>query len=244
MFFRGILSSILQMMVLGRVPWSEFGCKHRSRDFGLGAQLKREVPMKTKTLWWTVSGVAVLALVVAIGALAEPRTPRHLTGVINDYTPISGGMTAWEVRGPWSLNLNPESTTVDFSAALTMELSVLGQSTANVSTASLTQHTHHITRKDAAVSFETVETTDCPKFSPPTSGSVLVVTGNASITANGGLPPFAPTGEPSPLTVCVSGGTLVPYANITLQFGLPASNHFGSQAIHGVVRRASFEGRP
>jgi hypothetical protein len=96
-----------------------------------------------------------------------------------------------------------------------MELSVLGQSTANVSTASLTQHTHHITMKDAAVSFETVETTSCPTFNPPTSGSVLVVTGDASITANGGIPPFAPTGEPSPLTVCVSGGTITPYANVT-----------------------------
>ena len=194
--------------------------------------------MKTKTFWRTVRGVAVLVLAVAIGALAEPWTPRHFGGVINDYTPISGGTTAWEVRGPWNLNRNPESNTADFSAALTMELSVLGQSPANVSAASLTQHTHHITMKDATVSFETVETTACPKFNPPTSGSILVVTGNANITANGGIPPFAPTGEPSPVTVCVSGGTIVPYANMTLQFGLPASNHFGSQAIHAVVRKA------
>lgn len=199
--------------------------------------------MKTKTLWLTVGGVAVLLLAVAIGALAEPRTPRHLGGVINDYTPISGGTTAWEVRGLWNLNLK-ESGTADFSAVLTMELSVLGQPPTNVSAASLTQHTHHITMKDATVSFETVETTDCPKFNPPTSGSVLVVTGNASVSANGGLPPFAPTGEPSPLTVCVSGGTIVPNANVTLQFGLPASSHFGPQAIHGVVRHGSFEGRP
>lgn len=201
--------------------------------------------MKTKTLWWMVRGVAVLVLAVAIGALAEPRIPRHFGGVINDYTPISGGTTAWEVRGPWNLNLNPESATADFSAALTIELSVLGQSTANVSTASLTQHTHHITMKDAAVSFEAVETTDCPKFNPPTSGSVLVVTGDASVTANGNvITPFDPSGGTSQLTVCVSGGPNVPYANVTLQFGKPASMHFGSQAIHGVVRHASFEGRP
>jgi len=201
--------------------------------------------MKTKTLWWTVRGVAVLVLAVAIGALAEPRTPRHLRGVINDYTPISGGMTAWEVRGPWTLDLREERGTADFSAALTMELSVLGQSPANVSAASLTQHTHHITMKDAAVSFETVETTDCPKFFPPTSGSVLKVTGPASVTANGNvITPFDPNGGTSPLTVCISGGPNVPYANITLQFGMPASTHFGSQAIHGVVRHGSFEGRP
>lgn len=196
--------------------------------------------MKTKTLWWTVRGVAVLVLAVAIGALADPWMPTHLSGVINDYTPISG-TTAWEVRGLWNLNLKQESDTADFSAALTMELSVLGQPTANVSTASLTQHTHHITMKDARVAVETVETTNCPKFKPPTSGTVLVVTGPASITANGNvITPFDPSGGTSPLTVCVSGGPNVPYANVTLQFGAPASTHFGTQAINGVVRRASF----
>jgi hypothetical protein len=201
--------------------------------------------MKTKTFWWAVRGAAVLVLAVAIGALAEPRTPRHLGGVINDYTPISGGMTAWEVRGPWNLNLKGELGRVDFSAALTAELSVLGQSPANVSAASLTQHTHHITMKDAAVSIERVETTDCPKFNPPTSGSVLMVTGDASVTANGNVvTPFDPSGGTSQLTVCTSGGPNVPYANVTLQFGKPASMHFGSQAIHSVVRHASFEGHP
>jgi len=54
--------------------------------------------MKTKTLW--SCAVAVLVVAVAIGALAEPGTPTHFRGVINDYTPISGGTTAWEVRGP------------------------------------------------------------------------------------------------------------------------------------------------
>jgi hypothetical protein len=198
--------------------------------------------MKTKTLWWAARGLAVLILVVAIGALAEPRSPRHLGGVINDYTPISGGTTAWEVRGPWNLNLNEESGKADFSAALTMELSVLGQSPANVLTASLSQHTHHITMKDAGVSFETVETTECPKFIPPTSGSVLVVTGDASITANGNvITPFDPSGGTSHLMVCISGGPNVPYANVTLQFGSPASKHFGSQPIDGVVRHVRFD---
>lgn len=48
-------------------------------------------------------------------------------------------------------------------------------------------------------------------------------------------------GQTSQVTVCISGGDEVPYANITLQFEAPASNHFGKQAIHGVVRRTSFD---
>jgi hypothetical protein len=192
--------------------------------------------MKSRTVWWAI-GVAALASAASIVALAQAPMPRHLGGLINDYTPISGGTTAWEVRGVWNLNLKGESGTADFSAAVTMELSVLGQSPANVSAASLTQHTHHITMKDATASFETVATSGCPTFNPPTSGSVLVVTGNASVTGNGNVvTPFDPSGGTSPLTVCVSGGPNVPYANLTLQFGTPASNHFGSQAIHGVVR--------
>ncbi|MGC1635238.1 MAG: hypothetical protein WA744_07280, partial [Candidatus Acidiferrales bacterium] len=40
----------------------------------------------------------------------------------------------------------------------------------------------------------------------------------------------------SMLQVCVNGGTDVPFSNVTLVFGAPASGHFGMQAIHGVVR--------
>jgi hypothetical protein len=40
------------------------------------------------------------------------------------------------------------------------------------------------------------------------------------------------------LQVCVNGGTDVPYSNVSLVFGAPASGHFGMSAIHGVVRKA------
>jgi len=199
--------------------------------------------MNGKAFSWLVRIIAVLVL--AVGTSAQAPTPKHLSGIINDYTPISG-TTAWEVRGPWTLKLKGETGPADFSAAVTMELSVLGQSTTTVSAVALTQHTHHITMNDATVtSFETIEASGCPTFSPATSGPVLVVSGQASVTANGQTDtPFAPQGQPSQLTLCLSGGTGVPYANITLQFGSPASKHFGSQAIHGVVRipRKSDEG--
>jgi hypothetical protein len=201
--------------------------------------------MNSKAFSKVVRIFAVLVFAVGSGAQAEAPTPRHLRGVINDYTPISGS-TAWEVHGPWTLDLNRESGLAEFSAAVSMELSVLGQSATTVAAVALTQHTHHITLHDATVtSFETIEASGCPTFSPATSGPVLVVSGPATVTANGQTDtPFAPQGQPSQLTLCLSGGTGVPYANITLQFGSPASKHFGSQAIHGVVRisRKSDEG--
>jgi hypothetical protein len=66
-----------------------------------------------------------------------------------------------------------------------------------------------------------------------------VVTGMAKITGNGGPAPFS-QGDTvlSQLQVCVNGGTDVAFSNVTLVFGAPASGHFGSQPIHGVVRKA------
>ena len=63
------------------------------------------------------------------------------------------------------------------------------------------------------------------------------------MTGNGNNAPFETTPPSSTLQVCVIGGDDVPYsvtnANITLVFGGPATAHFGTQAIHGVVREAS-----
>ncbi len=74
----------------------------------------------------------------------------------------------------------------------------------------------------------------CPSasYKPPTTTGFMI-TGSASVTGNGGYPPFAPQGQTSPLTVCVTGGTQVGFSNMTLVFGMPASGHFGSQAING-----------
>jgi hypothetical protein len=60
----------------------------------------------------------------------------------------------------------------------------------------------------------------------------FAITGTVFVTGNG-MP--APFGNPSPATLCVLGGDNVKYANVTLAIGAPASNHFGTQPIHGVV---------
>jgi hypothetical protein len=183
---------------------------------------------------------ACLTVVLAgIGALAQGRIPTRFSGVIHDYSPLAGGTTAWEVRGPWSLDLNDETRTANFSAALTMELSVLGQTPANVQAVILAQHTHHIAMKNATVTYNP---TDCPPASattPPYTAQIEIE-GTASVFANGSVAPF---GQYSQLQVCLAGGIgepNVPFSNVTLVFQKPAANHFGPQPIHGVVRKANW----
>lgn len=65
-----------------------------------------------------------------------------------------------------------------------------------------------------------------------------MATGMASVTGNGGFPPFAPQGQLSQLMVCITGGTQIEFSNITLVFGTPASGHFGPPPINGAVRKA------
>jgi len=192
--------------------------------------------MKRKTFLWVVSVVLVLGMAAATAILAQEPRPDHLSGVINDFAPIAGGTTAWELHGPWSLTLNKETGKAHFTASLTMGLSVLGQSPTNVEAVNLAQHTHNITM-DGTVTYNP---TDCPaaaKATPPYVARIEI-NGTASVFANGNVAPF---GQFSQLQVCVAGGINepnVPFSNITLVFADPAATHFGAQAIHGLVRKA------
>lgn len=195
--------------------------------------------MNHKTFWWAVRVAlgAILAAGIATAAQNLPR--RHFSGVINDY-PMSANPTAgpWELRGPWSLNLHPLSSTADFSAALTMEFSDLGAGS-GIGADSRKQHVHHITMTGATL-IQNPPQSDCPTgITPfPTYTWQIEVTGMADVTANGG----SPFGGPVPLQVCLGGGPNLQISNITLVFTnlssgpSPATNHFGGQAIHGVVR--------
>jgi hypothetical protein len=209
--------------------------------------------MHSKTLFWSV-GAWVLALALVTGAAAQGRSHEHFggivfRGVINDFTPAHNAQGSpsgpWEMHGVWRLDLSSDGSTADFSAALTMEnsdywLLINANPPADPdSPATRTPHTHHITMKDAQVTSDPSSVASgCPtaSYKPPTTTGFMI-TGSASVTGNGGYAPFAPQGQTSPLTVCVTGGTQVGFSNVTLVFGLPASGHFGSQAINGVVRR-------
>jgi len=202
--------------------------------------------MKSNTLSWAVCIIAVFTIVAGHSASAQDRddfgSPFHYHGVINDY-PVSANPTAgpWELRGPWSLRLQPRSGTADFSAALTMEYSDLAAGT-GAATDSRHQHTHQITMKGATL-IQNPPQTDCPTgLTPfPTYTWQIEVTGMADVSGNGGY--VFGEGTLVPLQVCLGGGPNLQVSNITLVFTnlssgdpSPATNHFGAQPIHGVVR--------
>ncbi|RSL16512.1 hypothetical protein EDE15_2030 [Edaphobacter aggregans] len=179
--------------------------------------------------------VGVFVLAVNIGALAQNWTPDRLpekfSGQINAYTPTTTKAPTgpYEIRGSWSMNLKREGTKADFSAAVNMILSdgwVLTNSTVppNFDPSTRNAHTHHITMTDA-------EVTMLPN-------NAIQVSGTATVTLNGGPTPFA---QQSPLTVVITGGGTGPddveYSNVTLTFASPASGHFGTEPLPGVVRK-------
>lgn len=186
--------------------------------------------MKHETFRYAVRIAVLMALAAGTGALAQAPTPLFFSGQLNDYTLGSG---PYEMRGTWSVTLDPRSATGDFSAAMNMVHSdyyvVNNPSAANDDTATgRNAHTHNITMKRAALT-ENV------------NGCEIQLVGPASVTLNGGAPPFDPTlTKPSTATVCITGGVGVQYANVSLTFesGTPAAGHFGSQPIHGVIRKS------
>jgi hypothetical protein len=200
--------------------------------------------MKNKTFSWTVRFVVVGALAVVATAQAQAPRVEHLSGLINDYTAATGVSGPWEMHGKWTLKLKEESGKADFSGFMTMEHSdawiaanpgaVTNPPTpSNVDTpASRSPHTHHITMTDALVTYDM---TVCPANSPATTSAGFVVTGNVSITGNGNSAPFEKNG-PSTMQVCITGGSEVQFANISLVLTGPATGHFGTHAINGVVR--------
>jgi hypothetical protein len=142
------------------------------------------------------------------------------------------------MRGEWSLDVQ-RSGAADFTADMTMETSDYGTSDATkvdpTSPGTRNPHTHHISLTNATVSYDA---SVCPANNPATTGLGIVVAGTAPTTGNGSPAPFESQGS-SKLQVCITGGSTVSFSNLTLVYSGPATSHFGSQAIHGVVTRVS-----
>jgi hypothetical protein len=142
------------------------------------------------------------------------------------------------------MDRHPEWGTADFAADMTM--SGFGRTAAGAVDPTqpiANPHAHHIKLTNVRITWDMI---GCPPWGTPTlqgfqlNGTVSLITGNGS---NGSFEPNPPQ---STLQVCVSGGNEVqfsiPNSNMTLVFGRPAAaKHFGSQAIHGVVRIAPTE---
>jgi len=176
--------------------------------------------MKSKAFGWTVCWLAFLLLAGSVGAPAQ--NPTQFSGVMDAYTPQTGSTGPYEIHGPWSLQLSAPPVTGSFTAALDMELSdgwVLTENHGDFDPAARGAHTHHVTLVGAYVT-------------PTLNG--FQISGMATITINGNPAPVSP----SPLVITVSGGSDVPFSNITLTFGSPGSKHFGTEPLPGVVQIA------
>jgi hypothetical protein len=195
--------------------------------------------MSRKTISWAIPVLCVLVSASVTGALAQNFTPFHfdhfvhLTGIINDYSPSTVAGGPYEIRGNWILDWR--GTSANFSAAVTMETSDSGVTVDLTNPDSRGAHTHHITMKNAKVTTST-DPTICPVYNPATTSTNLVITGPVRITGNGSAAPFELKG-PSAMQVCINGGDKVPFSNISLVLMGPATGHFGTKAIHGVVRK-------
>jgi hypothetical protein len=197
--------------------------------------------MKNKTLNSAVRIVSLIGLVSGTCALAEDFRPAHFSGLINDYSPASVKSGPWEMHGQWTMELRRDrryGESADFSADMTMSgYGKTADGAVDAAQFGQNPHTHHIKLTNMKVM---PDMTGCPAYLPPATTSGFQISGTVDlITGNGGTAPFETTPPTSTLQVCITGGTEVATSNITLVFNGPATSHFGSQAIHGVVRTLS-----
>lgn len=182
--------------------------------------------MNTRGFWWFMQ-IGILALELSVSAPAESPSPAQnsLRGTIDDFTRANSNPAGpWEVAGEWSLKLKGDSRKADFNANLTMVRSdywVLIQSSPGTTVndpSTRSPHMHHVTLTDGDVA-------------QITNG--IEITGTATLTASGGVPPF---GSSVPITIDIISGSIDTYSNIKISFGGMTATHFGPQPIEGVAR--------
>jgi hypothetical protein len=200
--------------------------------------------MKNTALKRIARDMTILAAATGIGALTSslagertPPIPTHYAGLISDYTTSTVKNGPYQIHGKWRLDVDPRRETNHFTAELNMETSDIGITAASAVDPTLSRgaHTHHLLMTDGKFG---TDLSICPAFVPALPAAVggFTITGQVYITVNGGSTPFA---NPSSMTLCVLGGTLVQFSNLTLQLDpkAPAAGHFGSFPIHGVIVR-------
>lgn len=181
----------------------------------------------------------LILLAAASGVSAQVRGPIHFSGVLNDYVPTNVNLkgSPWEMHGQWSLDLHEWGDRADFFADMTMsDYGTTAAGAPDPTQAGQSSHTHDIRLTNVRVTWDM---TGCPPYPNPVTTGGFQLNGTVSlITGNGSNAPFETVPPSSTLQVCVTGGGEVPYSNMTMVFGGPATTHFGTQPIHGVVKTA------
>lgn len=195
-----------------------------------------------KMLTFATRGLSLL-LFISVGlSSAEERETVHFSGLLNDYSPAAVKGGPWEMHGQWALDLHRERRSESFVADFSAEMTMAGYGTTagapDGTKGGQGAHTHHIKLTKVAV---TENMDGCPTYSPATTKGFQLGDVVSLITGNGGVAPFETNPPSSTLQVCVTGSDEVAFSNVSLVFGGPAVSHFGSQAIHGVVLKASPE---
>ncbi len=190
--------------------------------------MKRIHPLSAVCLY------SLCLLAASSSVLAQDHKRVEVHGLINDYSPagVKGG--PWEMHGQWSASFNEGSDTADFAADMTMSDYGSTGGVTDATQGGQNAHTHHIHLSSRPV---TLNMTGCPTFSPATLGGVQISGTVDLLTGNGVKAPFETDPPTSQLQVCITGGDKVPFSNMTMVFTGPATMHFGTQAIHGVVRK-------
>ena len=182
-------------------------------------------------------GFAIALSGVAFLGAQDLRTV-HFKGLISDYSPSTVAGGPYEMRGTWTFDVQ-RTGTGSFSADLAMETSDYGISNATAvdpaNPATRSPHTHHISLVNATVSYDP---TVCPANSPATTGAAIVLAGPVTTSGNGAPAAFESKGA-STLQICITGGSTVAFSNLTMVYTGPATSHFGTQPIHGVVTQVS-----
>ena len=183
--------------------------------------------------------VVTLALGAASAQFVIPHPPAHFVGLVNDFTPSSVKGGPYVMSAKWTLNIRPtfNGDVAEFSADMNMETSDHGIDEGIVdptNTVTRGAHTHNITLTSTNIVYNSNLCPANPPGTPAATGANIMVTGNVSVTGNGTPAPFEATG-PSTLQICITGGSQVPLSNLTLVFVGPATGHFGTQPIRGVV---------
>jgi hypothetical protein len=183
------------------------------------------------------SVIRMLPLFLAVGGsscFAQERGTLRFTGLINDYTLADPNIkgSPYEMHGQWSMEVH-ESGKASFQADITMSDYGMTNGMLDATKGGQTPHTHHLRLDNATIDWSM---TGCPAYLPPATTEGFQISGTVNvITGNGSNAPFETSPPTSKVQVCLTGGKEIVPSNMTLVFSGPASNHFGTQPIHGVV---------